>query len=165
MGQRGKPPTPSAVLKMRGSWRGDRNSDEPQPEPGIAKSPFKLDREAKKIWKFLTLQFDNIGMLAKVDCIALARYCQYFSDWKRYTIFLERKGETEEVYGKNKDGDQYLKGIFPRPEVRFRDEREKQLTKLEGCFGLNPSARSRMVFKSDRKKDQDTGIEDLIDIG
>jgi len=48
MGERGPPPTP--VLAIRGSWRANRNPDEPQPERGRPRCPRWLDPQAKEAW-------------------------------------------------------------------------------------------------------------------
>jgi transposase len=79
MGTRGPPPTPTNILAMRGSWRSKRNPHEPHPEPGRPRCPRWLDKQAKAAWKQLAPQLDRMGVLAKVDGNALARYCQLWA--------------------------------------------------------------------------------------
>ena len=72
MGKRGPPPTPTNVLKRRGSWRGNRNPGEPRPEPGRPRCPSWLGDYAKAAWRHLVPMLDRMAVLTKVDCNALA---------------------------------------------------------------------------------------------
>ena len=71
---RGPPPTPTASLRLRGSWRGKTRPDEPQPETGIPPVPKYLDADQKKLWRRLAKQLDAIGVMTKLDGEALGRY-------------------------------------------------------------------------------------------
>ena len=63
MGRRGPPPTPTPMLKLRGSWRADVNRAEPQPEMGKPKCPDWIDVYAKAAWKQLVPQLEQMGVL------------------------------------------------------------------------------------------------------
>ncbi len=151
MGTRGPPPTPTPVLAMRGSWRSKRNPREPCPEPGRPRCPRWLDKQAKAAWKQLAPQLDRMGVLAKVDGNALARYCQLWARWRSAEEFLRDRGDTHLV----KDADGHVKGIRAYPQVRIANQLAEQLLRLEQQFGMTPSARSRIEVPDHAGEDAD----------
>jgi P27 family predicted phage terminase small subunit len=87
---------------MRGSWRANRNPDEPRPERGRPRCPKWLDDKAKETWAQLVPQLDRMGVLAKIDGNALARYCRLHSRWRAAEDFLQQQGDT--YLAKDADG-------------------------------------------------------------
>ena len=73
MGKRGPRPTPTAVLRARGSRRADRNPDrlEPEPPPGPPECPAWLNADAKVVWDqmvaLLSEQIEVMGDLVKKE--------------------------------------------------------------------------------------------------
>jgi phage terminase small subunit len=59
MGLRGPQPTPTAILRARGSWLVNHRKDEPQPEKGGPPCPRWLNKDARKIWKALIPQLPD----------------------------------------------------------------------------------------------------------
>ncbi len=140
MGSRGPAPTPTAILRANGSWRGDINANEPKPKRGVPKAPFSLKGKAGKAWKFLAPILDEIGVLTVIDGHALARYCVLWARWREAEDFLEKHGTT--FAEKNKDGE--VIGMKAFPQVKMSLDLAAAILRLEQSFGMSPSARSRI---------------------
>ncbi len=77
----GPQPTPTAILKARGSWRAKVRADEPSPEPGRPACPTWIVGEARKEWRRIIGELSACGILARVDRAALAIYCESYRDF------------------------------------------------------------------------------------
>ena len=137
MGKRGPAATPTATLKIRGSWRGDVRKNELQPESGRPRCPAWLRKDAKSAWKQLVPLLDNMGVLTKIDGNALARYCEMWARWRAVSEFVVRHGESFPI----KDGQGNLVGFRSLPQARTASHLSGELLRLEQQFGLTPAAR------------------------
>ncbi|NOT00457.1 MAG: phage terminase small subunit P27 family [Phycisphaerales bacterium] len=142
MGKRGPKPTPTAVLKLRGSTLVSRRREasEVRGPDGIPDCPDWLDDEAKLAWDEVVPMLDGMGVLKRIDGKALARYCRTWSRWRKAEQFIESKGE---VYPLRDDSGK-VKCFMPWPQVAIANKLAQQLTKLETEFGMTPSARARI---------------------
>ncbi len=140
MGHRGPPPTPTNILKMRGSWRASRNPGEPKPDRARPRCPTWLDAYAKAAWKHLVPQLDRMGVLTRIDGNAMTRYCQLWSRWRKAEEFIRDHGDSYLA----KDSEGKVKGLRSYPQVRMANQLAEQLLRLESHFGMTPSARSRI---------------------
>jgi P27 family predicted phage terminase small subunit len=162
MGQRGPRPTPSHILKNRGSWRGNLNPNEPHPEPGKPSCPKHLSKPAKVVWRRITTMLDNMGVLAKTDGNLLERYCVYFVRWRDCEDFIAKNGvsyalkgeEGAQFVGRMSDGVLVVKFV-EYPQLKESHRLDQALKQIEDRFGLSPSARSRVSALPG-----DDGIED-----
>ena len=143
MGKRGPKPTPSKILKLRGSWRGEANKNEPEPEAGRPERPEGLLDEANAGWDQLVEMLDGIGLLTAIDGRALARYCQYWARWWECENFISKYGMTYPI--KDKQG--AVLGMAEFPQVKRSQALSQTLSKLEAEFGLTPSARTRITVE------------------
>ena len=143
MGGKGPAPTPTNILKARGSWKVNERKDEPEYETVKPKMPAWLDKEAKKEWRQIAPQLANARVLTKVDCIALARYCQLVSRWKQAEIFLIEHGMTYV---------DKFKSTHPFPQIKISKDCADQLLRMEHEFGLTPSARTRIKAAPETKE-------------
>ena len=141
MGARGPRPTPTPILKLRGSREADREATEPQPEQKRPRLPKWLDEEAKIVWKQVVPQLERMHVLTRIDGNALARYCQLFSRWKKAEQFIQKYGESYPL--KDKDGN--VKCFQQWPQVAIAHRLSLALTKIEAEFGMTPSGRSRIT--------------------
>lgn len=149
MGQRGPAPTPSAVLKLRGTLRSDRTYNEPEPPPGTPECPDWLTPEAHEAWAQIAPDLVASGLLTRLDRNALARYCTLWVRWKACEQFIAEHGDVFTV----KDGNGKSRGVKPFPQVAAAGRLAMALTKMEAEFGMTPSGRSRIhVDVSDRVK-------------
>jgi P27 family predicted phage terminase small subunit len=142
MGRRGPAPTPTAILKLRGSPLATkrRNLREPKGPPGRPRCPDWLDEDAKAAWRHLIPQLDSMGVLTRIDGNALARYCRLWSRWRKAEAFLDKNGEMYPL----KDEAGKVKCFQPFPQVSIANKLAQQLTRLEQEFGMTPSARTRI---------------------
>lgn len=142
MGRRGPAPTPTAVLKLRGSTlvTKRRERSEAKGPSGKPCCPQWLDTDAKAMWRQLVPQLQTMGVLTRVDSNALARYCRLWSRWRKAEDFIDRHGEMytlRDEAGKPRYVQQF-------PQVSIAAKLAQQLTRLEQEFGMTPSARARM---------------------
>lgn len=148
MGKRGPRPTPSNILKLRGSWRGAANQNEPQPRVGEPDYPEGLAEQAKSVWDQLVPLLSGMGVLTKIDGIALGRYCQYWVRWKECEAHVAKYGMTYPI--KDKEGK--IQGMVEFPQVRRSQALSLTLSRLEAEFGMTPSARSRITVPESTDK-------------
>jgi len=126
---------------MRGNPGKRRVDDCPRPDAGqqaLPRAPAWLDAEAKVKWKELVPQLGRMGLLARIDRDALARYCDTWAWWRRMRGFINEKGETYLL----RDDEGRPKYIQQLPQVAVAHKLATQLTRLEAEFGLTPAARS-----------------------
>ena len=83
MGKRGPKPTPTAVLKKRGSWLAKTRKAEPEGVPGIPSCPNWMDKEAKAEWMRILPILAEMQILSASDSSVIAGYCQNYSRWMK----------------------------------------------------------------------------------
>lgn len=125
MGKRGPAPTPSAIKRARGSWRGKLNPDEPEvSEPMVEQPPaWLISDDARDCWFRVR---PLLSWMRKTDENLFARYCE------RWGVYRERECE--------------LRMAVERDEKESLDARiaklNEQLIRMEAQMGLTPSART-----------------------
>lgn len=148
MAQRGRKPKPTAVKELEGN-PGKRalNEFEPKPQKKAPKCPVWLDVEAKKEWRRVAKQLEELGVLTEVDMAAFAGYCEAYARWKEAEEFISKHG----TIVKTPSG--YWQQV---PQVSIAQTYLKIMIKFCEQFGLTPSSRSRIV--ADNK-----GTNDYLD--
>lgn len=142
----GKPhgprPTPTNILKKRGSWRAKARVDEPQPvDTRKPICPKWLQPYAKEIWKRITPELHAMGLLNRIDGLVLMRYCEHFAEWKRCKDFLHQHG----IKYPKKDMQGLLIGFGTFPEVMLERMHSRALLEIEREYGITPAARARIA--------------------
>ncbi len=142
MGRRGPIPLPTALLRARGSRHVTRRreQDEVQGPPGHPRCPRWLDPEAQATWRHLVPLLGQMGVLTRIDGLALARYCRVFSRWRKAEAFIDQHGEMYPL----KDEAGRVKYFVQWPQVAIANKLCQHLTRLEQEFGMTPSARTRI---------------------
>ncbi len=140
MGQRGPRPTPTAILRQRGSRRANLRKGERQPLRERPTCPRWLDKTAKACWKQIIPQLDQMGILTTIDANAIARYCVLWSRWIKAEQFIAGHGETYPL----RDNEGRVKCLQQFPQVAIAHRLSIALTKIESEFGMTPSSRSRI---------------------
>ena len=96
MAQRGRKPKPTAIKVLEGNpGKRSLNTAEPKPEKKAPRCPSWLEEEAKKEWKRMSKQLEQLGILTEIDMAAFAGYCQAYARWKEAEEFI---AEQEEKY-------------------------------------------------------------------
>lgn len=140
MPSRGPRPTPTALLKARGSWRAKARTNEPMAERTTPEMPSMImDEVAIAMWDRIIPVLDDMGVITIADGNAIARYCTIYAKWFRSEMFL--KSKTNLTYPV-RDGNGNIRGFKPWPEVKLSLEYASALLRLEQEFGLTPSART-----------------------
>ncbi|MCK6466351.1 MAG: phage terminase small subunit P27 family [Phycisphaerae bacterium] len=142
MGRRGPAPTPTHLLKLRGSTLATRKREarEVKPPSGPPDPPAWLDADARAAWDELLPMLEGMGVLTRVDGRALSRYCHLWARWRKAEAFIAERGEMYPI----KDDDGQVKCFQQWPQVAIAHRLAQQLTRLEQEFGMTPSARARL---------------------
>lgn len=85
MGRRGPRPTPTAILNLRGSWRGKRRGPEvtaPAPKNRQAPEWLRADPVACAEWRRVVPSLAAMGMLCDLDWSMIAAYCKSWSQYR-----------------------------------------------------------------------------------
>ncbi len=137
MAQRGRKPKPTAVKELEGNpGKRPLNELEPKPQKKAPKCPMWLDAEAKKEWRRIAKQLEELGILTEVDMAAFAGYCEAYARWKEAEEFISKHG----TIVKTPSG--YWQQV---PQVSIAQTYLKIMIKFCEQFGLTPSSRSRIV--------------------
>lgn len=68
--------------ELDGTFRKDRHADLKNPEPtaGRPEAPAELDKTAQDEWDRMMWAFEDMGMLHKVDVVAVEQYCKLYAE-------------------------------------------------------------------------------------
>jgi P27 family predicted phage terminase small subunit len=153
--------TPTKVLEMRGSWLA-RNRKKTDPGFGndsvgsevLIRMPSWLSDDAKAVWRLVVEHLKPLGILGKMDAMALGRYCTVFVEWRRAVSFVQQHGQT--LNTKDAKGRIIIRLL---PQVRLMVALGEQLLRLEHEFGMTPAARASfgMELEHETKKNHETG--------
>lgn len=142
MGRRGPAPTPTDILKLRGSTlvTKRRQAHEVRGPDGTPDSPDWLDDAGRDVWDQLVPLLESMGVLTRIDGHALGRYCRLWTRWRKAEGFIDQHGEMYPL----KDEAGRVKCMQQWPQVAIASKLAQQLTRLEQEFGMTPSARTRI---------------------
>jgi len=147
MATRGRKPKPTALKVLEGNpGKRPLNMNEPKPEKKAPKCPSWLEPEAKKEWRRMSKQLEELGVLTQVDAAAFAGYCQAYARWKEAEEFLSKHG----TIFKTPSG--YIQQV---PQVSIAQTYLKIMRDFCSEFGLTPSSRSRIAV--------DNAVKDCAD--
>lgn len=171
MGSRGPKPLPANVHLLRGN-PGKRAvgelTDVVQPDVEIPDCPRHLLKEAKKFWRRMTPELEQLGLISKIDQAALALACQEWG-WlvwheealQRDIALVEAERAEWEAAEKTKDkpwlgGDGFT---LPTPNGSWtynphwvgRNKHVLLLDKFLASFGMSPSSRGRVTAGNTRQ--------------
>lgn len=156
MGTRGPKPLPTALRILNGN-ASHRPLPKGEAKPEKLKNsrpPFELTERGKKIWKSISKRLEVCGLLTNIDLNALMRYCDIFDKWLLAKEMYDTKGCFYEVYqgsGENARSIGYAKAPWA---IEYRGFL-RELLRLEGEFGMTPSARTRIQLDiTEKKKDE-----------
>ena len=168
MGARGPKPQATVIKLLRGN-PGRRTldlSDGVQPPVAVPDAPRHLSREARKEWRRITVELEELGLISRLDRAALAIYCQ---TWGRLVLAeqaLEAKRRTAEEAGEDVASAVFIQLTptgFQRESALLRivGKLQQDCDRYLASFGLSPAYRSK-VKPSDNRQAQlfDEGSQD-----
>ena len=134
---RGRKPTPTALKLLKGNpGRRPPNPSEPKPAADRPRCPQHLDTEARKEWRRIVPELEQLGLLTILDRAALALYCQAWSRWVRASREIDENGEILE----SKNGKP-----VQSPWISLRNRAGQDMHKFLAEFGMTPSSRTRVT--------------------
>jgi P27 family predicted phage terminase small subunit len=133
------PPKPSHLKAVQGTDRRDRKNDrEPQPEKGAPPVPAHLTPEELIEWGRCCERLQKLGVLTEADGLALEQLCVLIVEVRRLTKIV-RDNETQKVTTTQKEQVDRAHPLWQQLQ-----QSRKELRALWTCFGLDPSARTRV---------------------
>ena len=143
MGKRGPKKTPTATLKLRGSWRANQRGSEPQLTSERPRRPKWLIGRARTEWEILVPELLAARLLSKVDRIELALLCQRYADYLDALDIVEAEGMMMETTNGN---------WIQHPAVGIMNQAWRDVIKLGANFGLSPADRASLTVTEPAKK-------------
>lgn len=145
-GAGGRPRKPTAIKELLGTAAPSRtNKHEPKPALKLPPCPAWLSLEGKREWRRMAPLLLRLGVMTEADGSALAAYCQSWARWRQSEMIIEEKGFTVETWAAGLDGELYLTGVKPRPEVAISQKERMIMRSFLVGFGLDPASRSKIV--------------------
>lgn len=151
MGQRGPQPAPAALKLIRGNpgKRPINLSDGVNPEVAIPDAPRHLSKEARKEWKRVSAELEQLGLISRLDRAALALYCQAWGRLVELETAFQKRQELYASQGRTLSDafvDVAPSGYRQQAvEVSLINSLQDQVHKFLQSFGLSPSSRSRVT--------------------
>ncbi len=131
--------TPTALLKLRGSWRGKYRVDAAL-EQSIPARPAWLCAAAAREWDRIVPQLARLGILNVADGWALARYVETLIQWREISRIIARDGPVQERIVASTGATRRV----ARPEVAMLKRLDGELLKTERAFAMTPRSRAGM---------------------
>ena len=142
---RGPKPKPSTLKLIQGN-PGKRpiNKSEPKPKPvRRPRPPFDLDENAKREWRRVVRELDDVGLLSNLDLPVLTAYCVAYSRFRTANEALASVANKDPTFKglliKTKQGN-----WIQNPLVGLARRAADDMARLAAEFGMTPSARTRI---------------------
>jgi len=143
----GPPKKPTAILKLRGSWRGTSRPSEPQVESSKIPCPSWVSATAKKYWDEIATVLAGMQVSTVADCGAMVLLVDALSQYVHARNIVDEEGITTEGSVGN---------TVAHPAVGIRDAAWARAMKAMVQFGMTPSSRAA-VTTSKKKDDKPDG--------
>ncbi len=162
----GTKPLPTKIKELRGgknTYHRKPNKKEPQPETSdkVPKAPAYLSKVAQAEWRRMAKLLHPIGLLTKVDEVALSAYCSCFDQWVDATAHVQKFGpivstpkkDKNGVVLKDKKGKVLTGGMEYSPYLAVSNRAMVEMRKWMTEFGMTPSSRSNVQATEKKKND------------
>lgn len=138
MGKRGPAPTPTEILKLRGSARAkyDRKG-EPEPEKGAPSFPDGMSDAAADVYNHVCDLTGDMQVLTVADGAQLERYARMYVLWRRAQEVIDQFDTWQKMAGA-------LATKNYRAALSEARQLDTHLKQIESNFGLTPAARARL---------------------
>lgn len=136
MARRGRKPTPSKVVSIKGNpGKRKRSKKEPVLPPSYPKPPSILCKEAAAHWEIVCKQLFDAKVMTDLDIDALMMYCEAYARW----IDAHDQVRTYGVVIEAPSG--YL---YQSPYLSIANNAFVQMKSILVEFGMTPSSRTRV---------------------
>jgi P27 family predicted phage terminase small subunit len=145
----GKAKKPTALKKLEGTYRPDREVDnvfEPEPQQKPPKCPTGYPAGFAAEWKRVCEGLIEYGMLASVDYDTIEAYCDAVVTFRKASRILAKEGLT--TFMTNKTGITYE---VASPYVTIKKDAATRMLQIAREFGFTPA--SRVKVPQGKKKD------------
>lgn len=156
MGKRGPKPTPTATLKLRGSWLAGLRAGEVEAPKGEPVPPDWFTDAQRQSWAWLSEQLSAMGLLRLADRDAMVLYCEAWCQYVDAVTAIRDKGMIVEGC----HGNPVL-----NPAIRVRKEAWAQVNRAISHFGLSPAARVGLRVEQQPKDKEADGKERFFKTG
>lgn len=135
---RGRKPTPTPILNLRGSRRAKQRPAEPKPKLATIRPPKSLTPAERDEWRRLSRELTELGVASRADRATLTVWCETWARREKAKAEILKVGPAAEVVRGATGGAEYNRwyGI-----IRHCDA---VLLKLAAEFGLTPASRARV---------------------
>ncbi len=142
----GRKPIPSRIIELRGGTEYTHrplNKQEPKPKPEIPPCPRHLEKEARREWRRMARELDNVSLLTRLDKAVFAIYCSSWSTWKEAS---QKLASTGMVIKSPKN--------YPmiNPYLSIQRSAESQMIKCLVEIGMSPSSRASLNVEKPKQK-------------
>jgi len=138
MTRTGRPSVPTAIKKLKGSYRKDRaTAKEPQPDAGRPTCPAWLSPYGKTAWRYYAPILHRAGTLTKADRDYLAAYCEAVSLLREATEALKRDGNKKVLMTHNGN-------YVQNPWLHTRKQATADMMKFGAELGIGAGSRTRI---------------------
>ncbi len=96
---KGRKPKPVALKLLEGNPGHRPIGNAPMPATKLPRCPPHLSSGAKKTWARLGPKFAALGVMAEVDEMAFAMFCQAYADWCELIGLARKDGPVVRVNG------------------------------------------------------------------
>lgn len=155
MAKRGPKPTPTKILRYRGSWRGDIKKDVNIPRDKAPIMPSWLSKEAKIVWRKIVRTLKSKGALNEMDEPFLIEYCQAYIDYVEVLKYIDDMGKKS---GKGIKGIYLITtkngNIIQNPIIGIRNKAWEKLSKAAKNLGMPPSGRASVQQQETKTKEE-----------
>lgn len=139
-------------------------SDGVHPEVGLPPMPKHLSKEARAEWRRITPLLLELNLLTRIDRSALERYCRIYGRWQQVersisaaqSLLIDGKDDPSKALVYETDTGYQRETMLSR----LARDLAHQVEQAEACFGMNPSARSRVVASRNDAQYRLPGMED-----
>lgn len=148
----GRPPKPTALHKLHGTYRDDRHGERADSEgelfTGVPDKPHDLGPDADLLWDSVVGQLKTAKVVAEIDGASLEAMCRW---WGRYRELMRRVSETD-----------FDDEVCETLELRAR-RAWLAFDRISSRFGMTPADRAKL--KSAKPEEKENPLSEFGIVG